>query len=254
VINPPVPSTAMDSASGIAIPVAFGAGLVSFLSPCVLPLVPGYISAVAGVKDTAELKARRVIGPSLAFVGSFSAIFIALGLLGQQALRGALTGGTSQRVCGAIIILMGLLFVLSPVIPRLARQWHVPSLMQRAGNSGPVLTGVAFAVAWTPCTGPTLGAIITATGTSSSALRGAFLLAIYCAGLGVPFLVTGLAFGKATSALNVVKRHYPVVIGTGGVILVGMGVLIWTGQFTLLNQHVNDWINSLGLPNLSNDT
>jgi cytochrome c-type biogenesis protein len=244
----------MDAASGIAIPVAFGAGLVSFLSPCVLPMVPGYISAVAGVTNTAEIKARRVIGPSLAFVGSFSAIFIALGLLGQQALRGALTGSTAQHVCGALIIVMGLLFVFSPLIPRLAREWHVPALVERAGRSGPVLTGVAFAVAWTPCTGPTLGAIVTAAGTSSSALRGAFLLAIYCAGLGVPFLVTGLAFGKVTAALKVVKRHYPVVIGTGGVILIGMGLLIWTGQFTVLNIHVDHWLNSLGLPNLNSDT
>jgi cytochrome c-type biogenesis protein len=244
----------MDAASGIAIPVAFGAGLVSFLSPCVLPMVPGYISAVAGVTNTAEIKARRVIGPSLAFVGSFSAIFIALGLLGGQALRGTLTGGTAQHVCGAIIVVMGLLFVLSPLIPRLSREWHVPALMERAGRSGPVLTGAAFAVAWTPCTGPTLGAIVTAAGTSSSALRGAFLLAIYCAGLGVPFLVTGLAFGKVTAALKVVKRHYPIVIGTGGVILIGMGVLIWTGQFTVLNIHVDHWLNSLGLPNLNSDT
>jgi cytochrome c-type biogenesis protein len=244
----------MDAASGIAIPVAFGAGLVSFLSPCVLPLVPGYISAVAGVTNTAEIKARRVIGPSLAFVGSFSAIFIALGLLGQQALRGALTGSTAQHVCGALIVVMGLLFLLSPLIPRLAREWHVQALMERAGRSGPVLTGVAFAVAWTPCTGPTLGAIVSAAGTSSSALRGAFLLAIYCAGLGVPFLVTGLAFGKVTAALKIVKRHYPVVIGTGGVILVGMGVLIWTGEFTVLNIHVDHWLNTLGLPNLNGDT
>jgi len=126
--------------------------------------------------------------------------------------------------------------------------------MNRAGRSGPVLTGMAFAVAWTPCSGPTLGAIVTAAGTSSSALRGAFLLAIYCAGLGVPFLITGLAFGKATAALNVVKRHYPVVIGVGGLILVGMGLLIFTGQFTLLNQHVNDWLHAVGLPNLNGDT
>lgn len=245
----------MDTASGIGIPVAFGAGLVSFLSPCVLPLVPGYISSVTGIKDTSEIRTGRVLGPSLAFVGSFSAIFIALGLLGQQALRGALTGTTAQHVCGAVIVLMGVLFVLSPLVPRLAHEWHVGSLMQRASASGgPVLTGVAFAVAWTPCTGPTLGAIVTATGISSSALHGAFLLAVYCLGLGVPFLITGLAFGKVTAALNVVKRHYPVVIGSGGVILVGMGVLILTGEFTVLNIHVDNWLNTLGLPNLNSDT
>jgi cytochrome c-type biogenesis protein len=243
----------MDDISGIAIPAAFGAGLISFLSPCVLPLVPGYISAVAGVAP-GEIRARRVIGPTLAFVGSFSAIFIALGLLAQQALHGALTGTAAHRVCGAIIVAMGVLFVLAPFVPRLAGEWRVSGLMERAGRGGPVLTGAAFAIAWTPCTGPTLGAILTAAGTSSSAIRGAFLLAIYCAGLGVPFLVTGLAFGEATAALRVVKRHYPVVIGAGGIVLVGMGVLIWTGEFTVLNISVDHWLTSLGLPNFTSDT
>ncbi len=243
----------MDPASGIAIPAAFGAGLISFLSPCVLPLVPGYISAVAGVRPS-EIRASRVLGPSLAFVGSFSAIFIVLGLLGQQALHGALTGPTALKVCGAMIIAMGILFMLAPFVPRLAREWHVGSLMQRAGRGGPVLTGAAFAVAWTPCTGPTLGAIVTAAGASNSSMHGALLLAVYCAGLGVPFLITGLAFGKATAALAVVKRHYPVVIGAGGLVLIGMGLLIWTGEFTQLNITVNNWLQDLGLPNLNSDT
>jgi cytochrome c-type biogenesis protein len=243
----------MDPASGIGIPVAFGAGLISFLSPCVLPLVPGYISAVAGVAPD-EIRARRVLGPSLAFVASFSAIFIGLGLLGQQALHGALTGPAALKVSGAVIIAMGVVFVLAPFVPYVSREWHVDSLMQRAGRSGPVLTGAAFALAWTPCTGPTLGAIITAAGTSGSAAHGAFLLAVYCAGLGVPFLITGLAFGTATSAITVVKRHYPVVIGLGGIVLIGMGVLIWTGEFTQLNITVNRWLNDLGLPNFNADT
>src|ERR1700759_1943252 len=108
----------VDAASGIGIPVAFGAGLISFLSPCVLPLVPGYISAVAGVAPS-EIRARRVIGPTLAFVASFSAIFIVLGLLGQQALHGALTGPAALKVSGAIVIGMGLIFVLAPFVPRL---------------------------------------------------------------------------------------------------------------------------------------
>lgn len=243
----------MDPASGIGLPVAFGAGVVSFLSPCVLPLVPGYISAVAGVRPE-EIKARRVLGPTLAFVGSFSAIFIALGLLGQQALRGSLTGPTAQKVGGAVIVIMGLLFVAAPLIPRLSREWHIEGLVQRAGRGGPLVAGAAFALAWTPCTGPTLGAIITATGASRSAAHGAFLLAVYCAGLGVPFLITGLAFGTATSALAVVKRHYPVVIGAGGAILVGMGVLMITGEFTQLNVTVSHWLRSLHLPDLNSAT
>ena len=243
----------MDPASGIGIPVAFGAGLISFLSPCVLPLVPGYISAVAGVTPD-QVRARRVIGPTLAFVGSFSAIFIALGLIGQQALHGALTGPAALKVSGAVIVAMGVLFVLSPLIPRLALEWHVGQLMERAGRGGPVITGAAFALAWTPCTGPTLGAIVTAAGTSGSAARGAFLLAVYCLGLGVPFLITGLAFGTVTSAFAVVKRHYAVVIGAGGVVLIAMGVLIWTGEFTQLNITVNHWLQDLGLPDLNSDT
>lgn len=243
----------MDPASGIGIPVAFGAGLISFLSPCVLPLVPGYISAVAGVTP-AEIRARRVIGPSLAFVASFSAIFIALGLIGQQALHGALTGPASLKICGAVIIVMGVVFVLAPFVPRLSREWHVGQLMERAGRGGPILTGAAFALAWTPCTGPTLGAIITAAGVSSSAAHGAFLLTVYCAGLAVPFLITGLAFGTMTSAFDVVRRHYAVVIGAGGLVLIGMGVLIWTGEFTQLNITVNHWLNTLGLPDFNSDT
>jgi cytochrome c-type biogenesis protein len=243
----------MDPASGIGIPVAFAAGLISFLSPCVLPLVPGYISAVAGVTP-ADIRASRVIGPSLAFVASFSVIFIALGLLGQRALHGALTGPTALKVSGAVIVAMGVLFVLAPFVPGLSREWHVDRLMQRAGRGGPILTGMAFALAWTPCTGPTLGAIITATGVSGSAAHGALLLAVYCAGLGVPFLITGLAFGKATAALTIVKRHYPVVIGLGGAVLIGMGVLIWTGEFTQLNITVNHWLQTLGLPDFNSDT
>ena len=218
-----------------------------------LPLVPGYISAVAGGQP-GEVQARRVIGPSLAFIGSFSFIFIVLGLLGQRALRGALTGPTADKVSGAVIIAMGVLFVLAPLVPSLAREWHVSRLMQRAGRGGPVLTGAAFALAWTPCTGPTLGAIVTAAGTSNSAWHGAILLAVYCAGLGVPFLITGLAFGTATSAFTVIKRHYPVVIGLGGAVLISMGVLIWTGEFTTLNITVSNWLQSLGLPNLNGDT
>jgi cytochrome c-type biogenesis protein len=243
----------MDAASGIAIPAAFGAGLISFLSPCVLPLVPGYISAVAGVTPS-QIRPRRVIGPTLLFIASFSFIFIALGLLGQRALRTTLTGPTATKVCGALIILMGVVFVLAPFVPVFSRELHVGKLMERAGRGGPVLTGAAFAIAWTPCTGPTLGAIISATGTTGSAGHGAFLLAVYCLGLGVPFLITGLAFGTATSFFGVIKRHYPIVIGVGGAVLIAMGVLIWTGEFHNLNITVDNWLQSLGLPNLSSDT
>ena len=116
----------MDPASGIAVPVAFGAGVVSFLSPCVLPLVPGYISAVAGVTPE-EVKARRVLGPTLAFVATFSVIFIALGLLGQQALRGSLTGPTAQKVSGALIF-TGEFTQLNITISHWLQSLHLPNL------------------------------------------------------------------------------------------------------------------------------
>ncbi len=243
----------VDAASGIGIPVAFGAGLISFLSPCVLPLVPGYISAVAGVEPS-EIRVRRVIGPSLAFIGSFSFIFIVLGLLGQRALHTALVGPTALKISGGLIIAMGVLFMLAPFIPALSREWHVNRLMARAGRGGPVLTGAAFALAWQPCTGPTLGAILTAAGTSNSATHAAILLVVYCGGLGIPFLITGLAFGTATSAFAVVKRFYPLVIGLGGAVLIAMGVLIWTGEFTQLNITVSNWLSSLGLPDFNSST
>lgn len=243
----------VDATSGIGLPVAFGAGLISFLSPCVLPLVPGYISAVAGVEPS-EIRARRVIGPSLAFIGSFSFIFIVLGLLGQQALHAALVGPTALKVSGALIVVMGVLFLFAPFIPALSREWHVGTLVQRAGRGGPVLTGAAFALAWQPCTGPTLGAIVTAAGTSSSSAHAAILLVVYCAGLGIPFLITGLAFGKATAAFTVIKRFYPLVIGVGGLVLIAMGVLIWTGEFTQLNITVSNWLSTLGLPDLNSST
>jgi cytochrome c-type biogenesis protein len=243
----------MNAASGIGFPLAFTAGLISFLSPCVLPLVPGYLSAIAGGHPD-EVRASRVIGPSLAFVASFSFIFIVLELLGQRALRTAITGQTAAKVSGAVVIALGILFLLAPLVPALSRTWHVDALMKRAGAGGPVLIGAAFALTWLPCTGPTLGAIIAAAGTSSSASRGAILMAVYCAGLGVPFLIAGLAFGRATSAFAFVKRHYPAVIGLGGAVLILMGVLIWTGQFTTLNVTASNVLSDLGLPNLSSHT
>jgi cytochrome c-type biogenesis protein len=243
----------MDTASGIGFPLAFSAGLISFLSPCVLPLVPGYLSAIAGGYPD-EIRTSRVIGPTLAFVASFSSIFVALGLIGQRALRVALTGGMALKISGAVVIVLGVVFILAPFVPVLSRTWHVDGLIKRAGAGGPVLIGAAFALTWLPCTGPTLGAITAAAGTSSSAARGAALLTVYCAGLGVPFLMAGVAFGRATSVFAVVKRHYPVVIGLGGTVLILMGALIWTGQFTQLNATVSHWLSDLGLPNLSKYT
>lgn len=229
---------------------ALAAGVVSFLSPCVLPLVPGYLSAVTGV-SAAELDSagwRRVLGPSLLFVASFSAIFILLGLTATA------VGSSLQehkelltKISAALIIAMGVLFVSALFITRLNREWHVDALLERAGKGGPIIAGAAFAIAWTPCIGPTLGAILAAASISGSAARGALLLAVYSAGLAIPFILTALAFSRMTTAFAVVKRHYQVIVAAGGVILIVMGVLIWTGEVVRLNAEVGNWAESLGI-------
>jgi cytochrome c-type biogenesis protein len=239
-----------DPAAGVGIFAALAAGIVSFLSPCVLPLVPGYLSAVTGVSAN-ELESanwRRVLGPSLLFVASFSAIFIALGLTATG------LGSTLQdheelltKIAAAMIIALGILFISALFVPRLNREWHVEGLLERAGRGGPIVAGAAFAIAWTPCIGPTLGAILTAASISGSAAHGAFLLAVYSAGLAIPFLLTALAFSRMTTAFAVVKRHYNLIVAAGGVILIAMGVLIWTGELTQLNVETQRWLSELGL-------
>lgn len=190
-------------AEGVGLLAALLAGMVSFLSPCVLPLVPGYLSAVTGVSidDIEDAGWRRVLVPSLFFVASFSLIFVLLGLSATK--LGSILADNRQlldKIAAALIILMGVLFVSSFFIAKLNREWHVDALMLRAGKGGPVVAGAAFAFAWTPCIGPTLGAILSAASLSGSAASGALLLAVYSAGLAIPFLLTVLAFNRMTTA------------------------------------------------------
>ena len=239
-----------DPAGGVGAVAALAAGLVSFLSPCVLPLVPGYLSAVAGL-NPGEIESsgwRRVLVPSLLFIAAFSAIFILLGLtatgIGQtlQDNRELL-----NKIAGVLIIAMGVLFVASMFVARLNREFHVDALIKRAGKGGPVMAGAAFAVAWTPCVGPTLAAVLSAAALSESAAHGALLLAFYSAGLGIPFLVTALAFSRATTAFAALKRHYAAIIATGGVILIAMGVLVYTNELFQLNIEAQKLLERLGL-------
>ncbi|HEY1854307.1 MAG TPA: cytochrome c biogenesis protein CcdA [Solirubrobacterales bacterium] len=239
-----------DPAAGVGIFAALAAGIVSFLSPCVLPLVPGYLSAVTGVSANELDQAgwRRVLGPSLLFVASFSAIFVVLGLT-ATGLGSALHEHeeTLRTISGVLIIAMGVLFVASLFITRLNREWHVEALLARAGKGGPVVAGAAFAIAWTPCIGPTLGAILSAAALAGSWGRGAFLLAVYSAGLAIPFIATALAFSRMTTAFAVIKRHYQLIVAIGGLILIVMGFLILSGEMKQLNIEVQSWAESAGL-------
>jgi len=216
----------------------------------VLPLVPGYLSAVTGVapKELERVSARRVIGPSLLFIASFSAIFILLGL-SATGIGGALSRHrqTLDKVAAALIVAMGVFFMASLFVTKLNREWRVDALMARAGRGGPLVAGAAFAVAWTPCVGPTLAAILSAAAISSSTAHAALLLAFYSAGLGIPFLLTALAFTRMTTAFGAVKRHYRVIMAAGGAVLIAMGVLIWTGELFQLNIQAQRLLSSLGL-------
>jgi cytochrome c-type biogenesis protein len=239
-----------DPAAGVGVFAALGAGLVSFLSPCVLPLVPGYLSAVTGVAaaDLEHANWRQVLVPSLLFIASFSAIFIALGVTATGV--GDLLRENREllnKIAGAVIVAMGVLFVAATFVTRLNREWHVEALLERAGSGGPVVAGAAFAIAWTPCIGPTLAAILSAAALSETAGRGAFLLGVYSAGLAIPFLATSLAFSRMTTAFDAVKRHYALIIGTGGAILIVMGVLVYTGELFQLNIEAQKLLDSVGL-------
>lgn len=239
-----------DAATGVGIPLALAAGLVSFLSPCVLPLVPGYLSTVIGVApaDIKNTGIRRVLVPSLLFVASFSLIFILLGLTATQ--LGSLLNehiATLRTVGGIVIVAMGVVFLATPFVDALNFQWHSESLLRMAGRGGPLLAGAAFAIAWTPCTSITLGAILTQAAVSSSAAHGALLLAFYSAGLAIPFLAIAVAFERMTGALAVLKRHFPVIVGVGGAVMIALGLLILTGEFTVLNAKANALLQGTGL-------
>ncbi|MCW2679182.1 MAG: Cytochrome biosis protein transrane region [Frankiales bacterium] len=252
----------------VAAPVAAAAGLVSFLSPCVLPLVPGYLSFVTGLSGEELGEARRVqpapvsrlnplgdtlvqpppvtvrrgrvLAGSVLFVLGFSAVFVT---------SGALFGGLGSlllehkdvvdRVLGVVTVLLGLVFL--GVLPGLQRTVKLP-WVPSPGLAGAPLLGVLFGVGWTPCLGPTLAAVQTLAYTEASAGRGALLTAAYCAGLGVPFVLTGLAFRRALGAFAVVKRHYALVMRIGGLLLVAVGLLLVSGVWEDLMVEVRGWV------------
>ena len=231
---------------------AFAVGFVSFVSPCVLPLVPGYLSAVSGVSiaemRSGDHKLSAVLWPAIVFCLSFTLMFVALGMTATgigSTLRHSKR--TLDLIAGIVIVAMGVFFLLTPFVPRLNREWRPDALIRRAGAGGPIIAGLAFAIAWTPCVGPTLGAILGAAALSDSTAHGAYLLAWYSAGLAIPFLLTTIAFQRMTKLFAVVKRHYALIVAAGGAILIVMGLLILTGELTQLNIEAQKLLNNVGL-------
>jgi cytochrome c-type biogenesis protein len=221
--------------------LAFAAGLISFVSPCVLPLVPGYLATVSGLtpdelSSTHGAQLRAVVVRAGLFILSFTAIFVVLGMT-ATGLGRSLSDNRSalEKVAGIAIIVMGALFVIMLFVPMLNREWHMDSLMRRAGRGGPLVAGAAFAIAWTPCVGPALASILGLAATSGTVAQGGGLLAVYSAGLAVPFLISAIAFNRATTAFSWVKRHYAVINGIAGVLLISIGILVLTGELFRLN-------------------
>src|SRR3954451_13295958 len=233
--------TAFSGSMVVAVPVAVLAGLVSFFSPCVLPLLPGYLSYTTGLSgadladaDAAPRRGRMLAGSSL-FVLGFSVVFVGLGVLSAGVNRWFFENSrTFTVVLGVLAVVLGLVFMgLVPLFQRDVRVHRVPAV----GLAAAPLLGFLFGLGWTPCIGPTLGVILTLA-YGESATRGGVLLAFYSIGLGLPFIVAALAWRRALGAFAVVRRHQVWVTRAGGVMLVLVGLLLLTGWW----DHAVQWL------------
>jgi cytochrome c-type biogenesis protein len=230
-------NTVTDGPLLVAAGVAALVGLIGFLSPCVLPLVPGYLSYVAGLSgDDNRPSQRRMIGGALLFVLGFTLVFVAQGIVFGE-LGGAIRSHRVgiERVLGIVTIAMGVVFL--GAIPAMQREWRVHRL-PRPGLLGAPLLGVVFGLAWAPCLTPTFGAVNSLALTQGTAGRGAFLQVFYCLGLGIPFVLVAVGFGWVATALAFVRRHRRAIGRIGGAVLIVIGVLLVTGAW-------NHWMDQL---------
>ena len=231
---------------------AFAAGFLSFVSPCVLPLIPGYISFVSGVSveemrgDVAPATSRmQVFFTSLAFVIGFSIVFV---LLGASATAiGKLMFARLpllSKIAGGILIVFGLHTMGVFRLAFLENEKRVHSQTKPAGPLGAMLVGVAFAFGWTPCIGPILGGILAIAGSKNSVAEGITLLAVYSLGLGIPFLLTSLAINQFFGAAKKIRRYYHAIELASGALLIVIGVLIITGQLTIITRYLQPYLPS----------
>ena len=222
--------TVVDGALWLAVPLALAAGLLSFLSPCVLPLVPGYLGYVSGVASGAEKRRSRTVIGALLFVLGFSLVFIAVNFLGAVAGRFFLDYvDILQRVGGAIVIVLGLAFIGQVTF---LQRTIKPSWQPRMGLVGAPLLGIVFALGWTPCIGPTLTAVFALSGFDPG--RAILLAAVFCLGLGIPFVLVAVGLGWVGSTMAWAKRHVRAINIVGGVLLIVIGVLLVTGLWNLM--------------------
>ncbi|MFI0189412.1 cytochrome c biogenesis CcdA family protein [Streptomyces sp. NPDC017082] len=234
--------TVLHGALLVALPIALFAGLLSFFSPCVLPLVPGYLSYVTGVAgtDLAEARRGRMFAGASLFVLGFSVVFVSSGaLFGYFGANLIDYQGTLSKVLGVLMIAMGAFFMgLLPWFTMREFRFHK---RPAGGLLGAPVLGALFGVGWTPCMGPTLSSVNLLSFNESSAARGSLLMAVYCLGLGVPFVLTAVGFRKALGAFAWVKRHYVWVMRFGGSMMIVTGVLLLTGAWSGLVQQMQTW-------------
>jgi len=223
----PVGATVLDGGLWLAVPIAIAAGLLSFLSPCVLPLVPGYLGYVSGVTSGREHTRGRMLAGVALFIAGFSAVFLAVSLLvGTVGVFVTQYSDVILRIAGVIVILMGIVFIGQ--VSFLQRTIK-PAWQPRTGLIGAPLLGIVFAVGWTPCVGPTLIAVSSMVLDQGNLWRALVVGLAYCIGLGIPFLLVAIGFGWVGGSVRWVKRHIRAVNVAGGVLLILIGVLMVSG-------------------------
>ncbi|WP_037788069.1 MULTISPECIES: cytochrome c biogenesis CcdA family protein [Streptomyces] len=234
--------TVMNGALLVALPIALLGGLVSFFSPCVLPLVPGYLSYVTGVSgaDLAEARRGRMVAGASLFVAGFTAVFVSGGaLFGYFGDTLQANSGPLTKVLGVLMILMGVFFMgLMPWMTQREFRIHRKPV---TGLVGAPLLGALFGIGWTPCLGPTLSSVSILAMDQGTAGRGAILTVAYCMGLGIPFVLAAVAFRKALGAFGWVKRHYVWVMRIGGGMMIVTGLLLLTGAWGSMMQELQGW-------------
>ncbi|WP_340559177.1 cytochrome c biogenesis CcdA family protein [Streptomyces sp. GSL17-111] len=234
--------TVVSGALLLALPIALFGGLVSFFSPCVLPLVPGYLSYVTGIggSDLADARRGRMLGGSALFVLGFTAVFVSTGaLFGYFGDTLMAHQDVITKVLGALVIVLGLSFM--GVLPWFSQREFRLHRRPAVGLVGAPVLGVLFGLGWTPCIGPTLTAVNALAMQEASALRGAVLMVAFCLGLGLPFILAAVAFRKALGAFAWVKRHYALVMRIGGGMLVAVGLLLVTGIWNEIVYELQVW-------------
>lgn len=238
--------------------LAFGGGMLSFLSPCVLPLVPGYLSMMSGVSSTrlavaTRTDTRELVKATLLFVAGFTVVFTLLGAGASAAGRLLVDHQRGlNQIAGVVIVVMGLFIAGIVQLPSLMRERRFEVVPDSLGTLGSPVMGMAFAFGWTPCIGPILATVLSTAATEATLGKGIVLLVAYSLGLGVPFVAAGVAFGRLTGVFDWVKRHFRIINLVAGLLLAAFGVLLFTNGLGELSSRLQRLLDAAGLDFLVN--